>query len=74
MWYTNVHELYSYIIVYQKYLVKSIKLGCTTDSLYASSGPKTEGALTTNQRGRGSGYCPPCGGLNRARRIVPIAF
>ena len=51
MWYTN---MYSNIKVYQKYLVTSIKLGCATRSLYASSGSKAEGVTTNNQRGRGS--------------------
>ena len=46
--------MYSNIIVYQKYLVTSIKVGCATHSLYASSGPKAEGVLTNNQRGWGS--------------------
>ena len=49
--------MYSYIKVYQNYLVTSIKVGCATRSLYASSGPKAEGVLTNNQRGRGSGPC-----------------
>ena len=35
--------MYSNIKVYQKYLVTSIKVGCATRSLYASSGPKAEG-------------------------------
>ena len=47
--------MYSNIKVYQKYLVTSIKVGCATRSLYASSGPKAEGVPTNNQRGRGSG-------------------
>ena len=46
--------MYSNIKVYQKYLVTSIKEGCATRSLYASSGPKAEGVPTNNQRGRGS--------------------
>ena len=55
MRYTN---MYSNIRVYQKYLVTPIKVGCaSTRSLYASSGPKTEGVPTNNQRGRGSGPC-----------------
>ena len=49
MYYTN---MYSNIKVYQKYLVTSIKVGCATRSLYASSGPKAEGVPTNNQRGR----------------------
>ena len=49
MCYTNI---YSNIKVYQKY--RDIHLiGCTTRSLYASSGPKAEGVPTYNQRGRG---------------------
>ena len=32
--------MYSNIKVYQKYIVTSIKVGCATRSLYASSGPK----------------------------------
>ena len=43
------------IIAYQKYPVTSIKVGCATRSLYASSGPKAERVPTNNQRGRGSG-------------------
>ena len=43
MCYTNIHKN---IIVYQKYIGTSIKVGCATRSLYASSGPKAEGALT----------------------------
>ena len=35
--------MYSNIKVYQKYLVTSIKVGCATRSLYASSGPEAEG-------------------------------
>ena len=49
--------MYSNIKVYQKYLATSIKVGCATRSLYASSGPKAEGVPTNNQRGRGSGPC-----------------
>ena len=39
MWYANI---YSYIMVYRKYIGTSIKVGCTSRSLYASSGPKAE--------------------------------
>ena len=39
--------MYSNIKVYQKYLATSIKVGCATRSLYASSGPKAEGAWLT---------------------------
>ena len=69
MWYTNI---YSNIIVYQKYKGTSIKGGCATRSLYASSGPKAEGVPTNNQTGRGSGPCR--GGLDKARHIVPTAL
>ena len=43
MWNTN---MYSNIILYQKYLVTSIKVSCAKRSLYASSGPKAEGVPT----------------------------
>ena len=46
--------MYSNIIVDQKNLVKSIKVGCATRSLYASSGPTAEGIPTNNKRERGS--------------------
>ena len=59
--------MYSNIKVYQKYLATSIKVGCATRSLYASSGPKAEGVPTNNQRGRGSGPCRLWGGLDKAR-------
>ena len=42
--------MYSNIKVHQKYLVTSIKVGCATRSMYASSGPKAEGVPTNNQR------------------------
>ena len=54
MCYTN---MYSNIKVYQKYLMTSIKVGCVTRSLYASSGLNAEGVPTNNQRRRGSGPC-----------------
>ena len=54
MRYTNIYSN----IIYQKYLGTSIKVGCATRSLYASSGPKAEGVPTNNQRGRGSGSYP----------------
>ena len=66
--------MYSNIKVYQKYLVTSIKVGCASRSLYASSGPKAEGVPTNNQRGRGSGPCRLWGGLDKARHIVPTAL
>ena len=71
MWYTSI---YSDIIVYQKYIGASIKVGCAMHSLYASSGPKAEGVSTNNQRGRGSGPCRLWGGLDKARHIVPTAL
>ena len=54
MGYTDIYR------VIQKYIKNtgtSIKVGCTTRSLYASSGSKAEGVPTNNQRGRGSGPC-----------------
>ena len=66
--------MYSNIKVYQKYLATSIKVGCATRSLYASSGPKAEGVPTNNQRGRGSGPCRLWGGLDKVRHIVPTAL
>ena len=62
MWYTNIYvkykrtdaQTYIVIMVYQKYIWTSIKEGCATRSLYASSGPKAEGVPSNNQRGRGS--------------------
>ena len=39
--------------MYIKNIGTSIKVGCATRSLYASSGPKAEGVPTNNQRGRG---------------------
>ena len=71
MLYTNI---YSNIIVYQKYIGTSIKAGCATRSLYASLGPKAEGVPTNNQRGRGSGICRLLGGLGKARHIVQTAL
>ena len=47
--YTNI---YSNIIVYQKYIGTSIKVGWATHSLYARSGSKAEGVQTNDQRGR----------------------
>ena len=54
--------MYSNIKVYQNYLVTSIKVGCASSSLYASSGLKAEVVPTNNQRGRGSGPCRLRGG------------
>ena len=71
MSYTNI---YRNIIVYQTYIGTSIKVGCATLSLHASSGPKAEEVPTNNQRGRGSGPCRLWGGLDKARHIVPIAL
>ena len=66
--------MYSNIKVYQTYLVTSIKVGCATRSLYASSGPKAERVPTNNQRGWGSGPCRLWGDLDKARHIVPTAL
>ena len=71
MWYTNI---FSKIRLYQKYLGTSIKVGYTTHSIYASSGPKAEGVPSNNQRGRGPGPCRLWGGLDNARHIVPTAL
>ena len=71
MWYTKI---YSNITVYQKYIGTSIKVGCATRSLYASSGPKEEGVRTNNQMGWGSGLCRLWGGLDKARHIVQTAL
>ena len=49
MWYKNKY-IYSNIILYQKYIGTSIKVGCATRSLYANSDPKAEGVPTNNQR------------------------
>ena len=68
MWYTNI---YSNIIVYQKYIWTSIKVGCDT---HASAGLQAEGVPTNNQRGRGSGPCCLRGDLDKARHIVPTAL
>ena len=54
MWNTNI---YSNIVVSQKYIGTCMKVGCPTRSLYASSSPKAEGVPTNNQRVRGSGPC-----------------
>ena len=70
MWHTNI---YSNIIEYQKYKGTSIKVGCATCSLYASSGPKAEGVPTNNHRGQWS-PCRLIGGLDNARHIVPTAL
>ena len=40
------------MIVNQKYIETSIKVSCASRSLYASSGPKTEGVPTNNKRER----------------------
>ena len=44
-------NIYSKIKLWQKYLGTSIKVGCSTRNLYASSGPKVDGIPTNNQRG-----------------------
>ena len=66
--------MYSNILVYQKYIGTSIKVGCVTRSLYASSGPEAEGVPTNNQRGWGSGPCRLWGGFDKACHIVPTAL
>ena len=71
MWYINIQ---SYVIEYQKYIKTSIKVGCATHSLYASTGQKAKGVPTNNQRERGSGPCRLWGGLDKARHIVPTAI
>ena len=48
MQFTNIYS--NIIVVYQKYLLTSIKVGCTTLSLCASSGPKAARVPTNNQR------------------------
>ena len=67
-------NLYSNIIVYQKYIGTFIKVGCATHSLCASSGPNAEGVPTNNQKGFGSGPCRHRGGLDKARHIVQTAL
>ena len=52
----------------------SIKVGCVTRSLYASSCPKAEGFSTNNSKGRESEPCRFCGGYDMARYIVPTAL
>ena len=42
--------------------------------LEASSGPRTKGVPTNNQRGRGSRPCLLWGGLDKSRHIVPTAL
>ena len=71
MWNTNI---YSNIIVYEKYIGTSIKVRCATRNLYPNSGSKAEGVPTNNQIGLGSG--PRClwGGLDKACHIVPTAL
>ena len=70
----TIHKGWNSFHKYQKYLATSIKVGCATRILYASSGPKAEGVPTNNQRGRGSGPCRLWGGLDKARHIVPTAL
>ena len=65
---------YNNIIVYQKYIGTSIKVGCATHNLSASSDPKTEGVPTNTQRGRGSGSCRLWRGLDKTSHIVPTAL
>ena len=52
----------------------SIKVGCATRSLYASTCLKAERVPTNNQRGRESGPCRLWEGLDKARHIVPTAL
>ena len=66
--------MYSNIKVYQKYLVTSIKVGCTTHSLYASSGSQADEVPTYNQRGRGSAPCRLWGVLDKGHNIVPTTL
>ena len=47
--------MYSNIKVYQKYLVTSIKVGCATRSLYASSGPKVMRSISMSAPREGPG-------------------
>ena len=70
----RVTYVYSNIIVYQKYLVTYITVGCATCSLHASSGPKTKGVPTNNQRGQGSAPCRFWWGLDKASHIVLTAL
>ena len=71
MWHTNI---YSNIIVYQKIIGISIKVGSATSSLYASSCPKVEGVPTNNHRGRGSVPCRLWERLDKDRQIIPTAM
>ena len=73
MWYMYTN-IYSNIIVYQKYKGTAIKVGCATRSLYTSSGPAAEGVPTNNQGRWGSGPFRLCGGLDKARHIVPTTL
>ena len=66
--------MYNNIKVYQKDLLKSIKVGCATHSLYASSGPNAEGDPTNNKVRRGSGPFRLWGVLENARQVVPTSF
>ena len=72
MLYTNIYS--NTCIIYQKNIGTYIKVGYATRNLYASSGPKAEELPNNNQRGRGSGPCRLCGGLDKARQIVPTAL
>ena len=49
MWFTNIYS--NIINSISEYIGTSIKVGCATSSLYASSGPNAEG-VPTNKRGR----------------------
>ena len=56
MLFTNI---YSNIIVYQKYIGTSINVGCATRSLYVSTGPKAEGSKESRLSIRGNGHQDP---------------
>ena len=73
MWCTNIYSNIK-VLVYQKYIGTSIKVGSTTRRLYASSGLKAEGVPTNYRRGQGSGPCHLLGGIDKARHIVPTAL
>ena len=42
--------------------------------LYLSSGLRAVGVLTNNRRGQSLGPCHLCGGLDKARQVVPITL
>ena len=47
---------------------------CSAQYLYASEGLMAVGFPTNNQRGQSSGPCRLCGGLDKARQVVPTAL